>query len=226
MRTFDATASNPGPDGNAEQRPAYRSTFELRDSGRVGSHYIEGRAVPYDTPANVGWFVETHAFKSLERSTRGGTAKALPLLLFHEIGSLDGMIGHAEQWSHEADGLHGVWRLGDGPAAQRAADMASAGDLTGLSIGFQPIRSTWTLLDAGEWDPEGGPEHMDRVTRMESRLLEVSLTPTPAFSDAEVTMVRSARRTYTGEDRRAWMAAKPTPALDHWRRVAEDLHSR
>jgi hypothetical protein len=224
MRTFEATASHPGPDGNAEQHPAYRSTFELRDTGRVGSHYIEGRAVPYDTPADVGWFVETHAFKSLERSTRGGTAKALPLLLFHDNRSWPA--GHAEQWSHEADGLHGVWKLNDTPEAQQAGELAKAGDLTGLSIGFQPIRSKWELLDGDEWDPTAGPEHMDRVTRLESRLLEVSLTPTPAFADAQVSMVRSARRTYTGEDRRAWLADKPTPLLDHWQRIAADLHSR
>jgi HK97 family phage prohead protease len=224
MRTFEATAANPGPDGNAEQHPAYRSTFALRDSGRVGHHYLEGRAVPYDTPANVGWFMEAHAFKSLERSTRGGTARQLPLLLFHDNRSWPA--GHAEQWTHEADGLHGVWRLNDTPEAQQAAELAAAGDLTGLSIGFQPIRSQWEMLDQGEWDPDAGPDHMDRVTRLESRLLEVSLTPTPVFADAEVTMVRHARRTYSATDRRTWLGGTGTPELDHWRRLTADLHSR
>jgi phage head maturation protease len=53
---------------------------------------------------------------------------------------------------------------------------------------------------------------MDRMTRLESRLLEVSLTPTPAFADAEVTMVREAAR-----------RAARQHELDYWKREYERL---
>jgi phage head maturation protease len=49
--------------------------------------------------------------------------------------------------------------------------------------------------------------------RQESRLLEVSLTPTPAFASAEITMVRTAERPRPrGESK-----------LDGWRRELERL---
>ena len=181
--------------------------FELREAQGVGKPYrfLEGLAVPYGTFENVGWYLEQHELGSFTRSTKGGAGKAAPLLLFHNNRSWP--IGHADKWQHADDGMHGVWKLNDTDAAQQAAGMADAGDLVGLSIGFQPIRSTWELVD--DYDPSLGPDHMDRVTRNESRLLEVSMTPTPAFGDAQVTDVR-AQATYT----RARRASTPTPLLD------------
>ena len=103
---------------------------------------------------------------------------------------------------------HGVWRLNDTADAQRAAQLAEAGDLIGLSIGFQPIRSDWELVD--DWDPDLGLDHKDRVTRLESRLLEVSMTPTPAFQEAKVTLVRE-QSVYTRRRRGPCCSARPTP---------------
>jgi phage prohead protease, HK97 family len=173
--------------------------LELRDAHPSGRPYrhLEGRAVPYDTWENVGWFLEQHVAGSFERSTKGGSGKNAPLLLFHDNRSWP--VGHAESWTHESDGMHGVWRLNATPEAQKAAQMASDGDLTGLSIGFQPIHSKWELVD--DWDPEADADHMDRVSRLESRLIEVSITPTPAFQDAQVTLVRHQAR-YSREARR------------------------
>lgn len=213
MRIFDATRDRPGPDGNADQHRVMRAGLVLRDAQVVGRpfQYLEGRAVPYDTWADVGFFVEQHAFGSLERSTKSGSGKGLPLLLFHD--NRNWPAGHAESWRHETDGLHGVWKLNDTPEAQQAARMADGGDLTGMSIGFAPIRSKWQMVD--DWDPDLGPDHMDRVTRLESRLVEVSITPTPAFEDAEITLVRTRSR-YSADARRE-MVTGPTPLLDGWR---------
>ena len=60
--------------------------------------------------------------------------------------------------------------------------MAKSGELGFLSIGFVDVRSTTEL--AGEYNPVLGDEHMDRITRIEARLVETSscrprLTPTP-----------------------------------------------
>jgi HK97 family phage prohead protease len=170
----------------------YQTGLQLRDTQLVGKpyRYLEGRAVPFEVWADVGWFVEQHQKGSLDQTTKAGSGQRLPLLLFHNNQSFP--IGSAESWDNRDDGLHGVWRLNELPEAQQAAMLAETGDLGYLSIGFQPVRSSWEYVD--DWNPDLGPDHKDRVTRLESRLLEVSLTPTPAFAEAEVTMVRSAER--------------------------------
>jgi len=133
--------------------------------------------------------------------------------LFHDQQSMP--IGHAERWTHDQDGMHGVWQLNDSAPAQEAARMAESGDLLGLSVGFQDIRDpTWELPD--DFMPDLGPAHKARVTRLESRLVEVSMTPTPAYADAGVTMVRT-------------RALRPAPRkrdVDHWRELMEELRSQ
>jgi HK97 family phage prohead protease len=189
----------------------YQTGFQLRATQIVGKpyKYLEGRAVPYDTWANVGWFLEAHEKGSLDQTTKAGTGSRLPLLLFHNNRSWP--VGSSDSWESRDDGLHGVWRLNELPEAQQAALLAESGDLGYLSIGFQPIRQQWEWAD--DWNPDLGPDHMDRVLRQESRLLEVSLTPTPAFSDAEVTMVRTAER----------QRPRGEQKVDIWRRELEKM---
>jgi hypothetical protein len=181
--------------------------------------YLEGRAVPYGewTPVRTqfGGFLEQHRHGSFKRSTSPSrpAGQQLPLLLFHDNRSLNALIGHAESWSHPGDGLHGVWKLDDSPAAQEAARLAEAGHLTGLSIGFNDaIAPAWE--DGNPFSDD--PDELPRVTRLESRLIEVSMTPTPAFEDAGVTMVRS-----------AWRPPAPPPRperqVDRWRRIVDEL---
>lgn len=195
---------------------AYPVTLELRDVQAVGAggryNFLEGLAVPYDTWADIGWFMEQHAAGSFKRSTTGRSGTRLPLLLFHDNRKWP--VGHAEKWSHDG-GLRGVWRLNDSSDAQTAAKMAEDGDLVGMSIGFADAAAPeWEF--PREFDPDLGPDHKARVTRVESRLLEVSLTPTPAFADAGVTMVRT----------RAACPPPPPRQVDRWRELLEELKSR
>src|SRR5215472_9321237 len=100
---------------------------EIRDVQAVGRpyRYLEGRAVPYGVWADVGPFMEQHAPRSFLRSTRGRSGQpGLPLLLMHNAEDLGAIVGHAEKWTHEDDGLLGLWKLADGSNAQRAAQMA------------------------------------------------------------------------------------------------------
>ena len=94
------------------------------------------------------------------RSTKGA-GKQLPLLLFHDNRKWP--VGHAERWAHDGGGLAGVWRLNDTQDAQTAAQLAEAGDLRGMSIGFQPIQSQWDPKSQQDWNPDLGPDHKDRV---------------------------------------------------------------
>jgi hypothetical protein len=195
-----------------------------RSTARGPYTTLEGRAVPYGEEANLRWFLESHDPASMKKTT-AGAAKEAPLLLFHNNATWP--IGHAVDWRH-GDGLDGVWRLNATGEAQRAAEMANSGDLTGLSIGFIPIRSKWEFVD--EWDPDGGPDHMDRVTRLENRLIEVSITPTPAFAGAQVTSIRNSPDGVTVdgmtiEDYRALRAhlGPPTPRADALRQYLATL---
>lgn len=196
------------------------AALSLREvDSTAGGRFIEGLAVPYDVWENVGWFAERHV---LGEFTATITAHPnLPLLLFHDSRSFP--VGVADEWRDGTEGLGCVWRMDGSEEARRAAQLARDGMLTGLSIGFVPIRSDWKFCDDDEWDPAGGIEHMDRVTRLESRLLEVSLTPTPAFAGAQVQLVRSrgagdGKREGHGRERpahrprveeaRAWLASR------------------
>ena len=181
------------------------TALELRDV-ETSRNYLEGRAVPYGVPTSVGWYteiVEAGCFaKSIRESARG-----LPLLLFHDSRNLGAIAGVAESWTEKADGLHGVWRLEQTEEAQQAARMAESGALGYMSVGFQPIRSVTTFTD----DPD---DDEMTITRVEARLLEVSLTPTPAYAEAAVTKVRTAERNQRKaraqqdvEDLRQWLDA-------------------
>lgn len=186
----------------------YAASLELVATGRP-YRWLEGRAVPYETWTRIsglfGDFDECHARGSFRRTTKTGAGKRLPLLLFHN--NRDWPAGHIHEWRDEDDGLYGVWQLNETAEAQKAAKLAEAGDLTGLSIGFSD----------GDREPEIDYEaDPPRIRRLESRLHEVSLTPTPAFAEAEVMAVRC---------RSAGAGRPPTPTLDHWRALAADLHS-
>jgi hypothetical protein len=203
---------------DAPEIRTYCTTLQLRDAQAVGAgrvyRYLEGRAVPFDTWADLGPFMERHAPRSFVKSTREA-GKNLPLLMFHDRAAFP--VGRAESWKHDDGALTGVWKLADTDDAQRAARAAAEGDF-GLSVGFQPIQTEPTRF-ADHYAPDLGPEHKHWLTRNESRLIEVSLTPVPAYVDAQVTMVRSAFDPAHG------MADRPTPQRDAWREYVDTLRS-
>lgn len=176
-------------------------------------NWLEGMAVPYGRWANIGFFLESFAPGSLGKSIKEA-ARALPINLFHN--NMTFPIGSASSWTEEAGGLRGVWKLDGSSEAQRAARAAKDGHMTGLSIEFQPIRSDWSFVD--EWNPDLGPEGLDRVTRTEARLGAVALVPTPAYVEAGVTLVRAAPPARRGGPNRS-----ATPALDAARKMLEEL---
>lgn len=156
--------------------------MQLRDVQTSGAKWLEGRAVPYDTPTDLGWFTEV-MHRGMFKKSITEQARELPLLLFHDSDSLDAIIGVSHEWRDEPDGLWGVWRLSDAEHAQRAAQMAAEGLLGFMSVNFVPTRSDEEILDGDQLV----------IHRREARLLEVSLTPTPAYADAVVSKVRSTR---------------------------------
>ena len=153
--------------------------LELRDVEADGFRWLEGRAVPYGVWQDVGWYMEMIEKGAFSKSIREA-ARRLPLLLFHDSRSFP--VGVSEKWTENDDGLDVVWKLDGSERAQEAARLANGGMLTGLSVGFQGIQAERT------YDEDTG---LSWVKRTEARLLEVSLTPTPAYAGAKVALVRS-----------------------------------
>jgi len=193
------------------ERQIFRTTIALAQAEVTrtpGFTWLEGKAAPYNEWANRLWFQESFGPGLFDKSIKEASAN-LPLLIFHDdafwpIGS-----AAANDWRSEADGLYGAWKLDGSPEAQRAAQLAADGHLPYLSVGYQPIRSAWEFSDLDVWDP-GDIATLDKVTRLEARLVETSTVPAPAFASAAVTLVRSAEHT-----RRARRADRPR--LAHWR---------
>ena len=195
-----------------EVRTTSALSLQLRDVQADG-RYLLGRAVPYNEWTNIGWFAERFAIASFARSI-AEAANGLPLLMWHDNRTWP--IGVSDKWSDVAEGLDGVWKLDTSEEAERAADLAEKKMLTGLSVGFVPIRSTWEMVDWDDWDPDLGIEHMDKVTRDEARLLEVSLTPTPAYAGAQVSLVRTREAKKVREGR-------ASAELEAWRNYLESV---
>jgi len=178
---------------------------------------LAGRAVPYNVETNVGFYLERVAPGAFSKSIREA-ARGLPLLLWHDNESWP--VGKSIKWDDSSgDGLDGVWELDDSDLAQRAARQARDGFLTGLSVGFQPLPggSKWEFVSDEQWDAG----ELDKVTRTEARLLETSLTPTPAFAGAGVTLVRSLDMPSEVRQHRRTRSSE----VEHWRRVLDGLRA-
>jgi uncharacterized protein len=171
--------------------------FEIREvEANKALTKLSGIAVPYGKRASIGWFEEEFQKGSLSKSITEA-ARGLPLLAFHDDRSLP--IGVAKEWTEQAAGLRGVWKLEDHPAAQQLARMAIPDEdghaaMGYLSIRFVPIRSEWTYA-------EPGTNGLDYVLRTEARLLETSLVSTPAYQGAKVQWVRTADQAMRSEAR-------------------------
>ena len=185
---------------------------------------LSGLAVPYNVYANRGWFMERVAPGAFDKSIKEA-ASGLPLLMFHDDASLP--VGVSTSWDSRADGLWGTWRLDSRAEAQEAGRLADEGLLRWFSVGHQPIRSEWDRVD--DWDPDLGPDHMDRLTRIEARLLETSLLTTPAFGDAQVDsverMAAALRIRYERTAERPRQDRDYRPSLRAWRRWLDDVRA-
>lgn len=196
-------------------------TLEFRDVDATESgEFLEGRAVPYNRWADIGWFRERFLPGSFTKSIREA-ARKLPLLLWHDNRTFP--IGVSHEWRDNEAGLDVVWKLDtEDPRAVQAARQAREGMLTGLSIGFAPIEKlgknargeTVDLNNVLDIDDMG----LMSITRKEARLLEVSLTPTPAYAGAQVSLVRS-RSLHQG----AASGRRRSAELDAWQRYLQQI---
>jgi HK97 family phage prohead protease len=160
---------------------------------------MRGLAAPYGGVHDLGPFTETLQAGCFSKSIREAAA-SLPLLMHHDHGSIP--VGRAVSWEEDDSGLVGEWQFDSRAEAVEAARLADEGYLTGLSVGFQPLRC--------ERDDNGDKPHL---VQREAKLLETSLVTIPAYDSARVLMVRSAALVVP----EPVAVPRSTPMLDEWR---------
>lgn len=130
---------------------------------------FHGRAVPYNEPTRLGGQVD----EQFQRDAFD-PAQVVGQPIAYRHGEPMGIITAAE---NQPDGLYIDGNILNTTLGRDAAVLAKNGASRGLSVGFEPITSTWSRT-------------RDRVQHVKARLLEVSLTHMPAYAGAGVGEIR------------------------------------
>jgi HK97 family phage prohead protease len=140
--------------------------FQEREEGTAGDVVGSGHgmAVPYSTETMIGGVRESFAPESFDLDNVIGK----PLAYRH--GEPVGKITGAE---NREDGLYIDFDIVDTAQGRDAAVLARTGTIKGLSVGFNPIKSAMNRAK-------------DAIQHTAVNLLEVSLTPYPAYSTAGI----------------------------------------
>lgn len=147
----------------------------IRSDGRT----VSGIAVPYDTPAEIrelgSSYTEVFRKGAFERTIRERGPARCKFLVQHQRERLP--VGRATKLEERDDGLYAEFYVSRTAAGDELLTLIRDKAVDGLSIGFVPIRSSWSR---------------DRQTceRTEVKLLEVSATAWPCYDNAAITGVR------------------------------------
>jgi HK97 family phage prohead protease len=123
--------------------------------------------------------VEAGAAVKTARDWTASTKAKPPLLDWHG-DSISRIIGSVPEMKSTAAGVWFRGAFANTPEAQRARQLAKDGHLTGVSIGYTPIRQSMKMIG-------------DKLVRVlhEIRIHEISLTPIPANPEAQLASVKS-----------------------------------
>lgn len=152
-----------------------RSAPELRAKIETGT--VEGIAVPWDTPTNVGGYVEAIARGSVEPGE---------IKFFWQHREVIGRVVDTED---REEGLFIRAKISETTTGKDALTLLRDGVVDGLSIGFEPVEF--------RTEPDG------TITRTKIRIKEVSGVTFPAYQDASVSQVREAANTKIEENNMA-----------------------
>jgi HK97 family phage prohead protease len=143
-------------------------TAQRGDEGDEEYARIAGIAVPWGVVATVSDGQKVR----FERGAFDVDQKAAKLIQNHDLGQLLGIVDNLED--AEA-GLEFEAVLADTSAGRDAVALLKAGAYDAVSVGANPVKFTT--------DPEGV------MTVTEAQLIELSLVPIPAFSEAVITEI-------------------------------------
>lgn len=131
----------------------------------VEKRTIAGLAVPYGVPAES----DGQLWQFSQGSLKYADAKRVKLWINHDS---DRAVGFSQQLDDRPDGLYATFKVARGAAGDEALSMAEDGVWDGFSIG---------LSNGGKYSRRGQVNHA-----VAAPLMEISLTPAPAFDDARV----------------------------------------
>ena len=151
---------------NTESTVIFQEREEGADGDVVGTGH--GMAVPYGVETMIGGVRESFAPESFDLDNVIGK----PLAYRH--GEPVGKITGAE---NREDGLYIDFDIVSTAQGRDAAVLARTGTIKGLSVGFNPIKSAMNRAK-------------DAIQHTTANLLEVSLTPYPAYATAGVSSIR------------------------------------
>jgi HK97 family phage prohead protease len=181
----EAIASRTAATVQRPDRPVVRTltrTFAI-DTAEVSGRTVEAKVVPYGVIARVADppdytpYDERFARGSFARQA-GATKRARVLLDFEHERGIGAIVGHDLKLEETRDGLHGTFTLHRNNDGDKALELIQLGILTGLSVEAKPLRS----------------RRVDGVVeRVEAYLDKVALCRSPAYPDAQVLAVRTAR---------------------------------
>jgi len=179
---------------------------ELREDATDGDVIATGygRAVPYGEPTQIGGVSESFARDSFDPEDVIGS----PLAYRH-----DEPVGVITAAENREDGLYIDFQIGNTTLGRDAATLARMGASKGLSVGFNPVESAWAKT-------------RDKVEHLKARLLEVSLTPYPAYATAGVSDIREGEpMSETMDNTPEVQASADTEAREALAEMREELRS-
>lgn len=151
--------------------------LEIRGDGRT----LVGLAAPFGEAAVIveggRRFTETIAPGAFARTIRERGSKVKLIVQHDHSGRLP--VGRATSLREDSAGLVGEFRVSQTQAGDEVLTLVRDGALDGLSIGFMPIKDTWSA-------------DYSRRTLNEVRLDEVSVVSFPAYDLARIAAVREA----------------------------------
>jgi len=158
-----------------ETRTIEFSDLETRTENN--EHFITGMVAPFQSRFDAGRYIETLSSSVFDKSIKE-RGNRIPLLEQHDTQRHP--IGMAVKWDKTASGLIADFKLAGTARGEEARTLASEGMVTGLSVGFIPVRNKTSQVD--------GRQH---ITRLEAKLDHVGLVTQPAYSEAQVLSVRA-----------------------------------
>jgi HK97 family phage prohead protease len=153
--------------------------FDISPEGDGRTLYT--RIVPYNTPHEVADppdfvpYMEQWKPGVFDRQLKAANRVDVLLNFEHEKG-IGGVVGRGVELRSETDGLHGTFRLLNGPDGEKARELVREEVLTGMSLEAVVMKSSRSSNGV--------------VSRTEARLRNVALCRNPAFPGAEVLAVR------------------------------------
>ena len=192
--------------------------LELRATDTDG-RYVEAIATTFDVWEDVGFYEERMDPGVFDTSLSRSGAD-IKLLVSHEhVGPA---VGKAVEWRKSGKDLRGVFEFGSHEQAEASYQAAREGMFGGVSVGFLPGKGEGDNI----WE-EDADGYLSRVTRMQARLLEVSLVTVPANPGAQIVDVRSmfTRTAGVPDAGRQRPNKLTTPNLAEWRGILDDLRT-